>query len=370
MKLPIHPNSLTVEWLTDTLRATGALTHARITAFETQLLGSEKGTTGQLARLRLAYDSDEVDAPRSLIAKFSAADPQARAIIHGMGFYEREVRFYEQLASQSRLRTPRCYFSTLDLKGASLLLLEDLEAARNGSWVAGCSVAEAELAVRAIAPFHAAWWQHPQLEEKPWLELRSLVSVQQAPAVFQHVWEPFLAKLGTQVTDEILQTGEWLRMHLGPLCAYLYQEPPYTLIHNDYQADNLFFAGAGPSLTLVVTDWQMTTRGRAVLDVAWFLGGNLDSIDRREHELRLLRIYHTLLLNNGVRDYPFEKCWDDYRLAMVHPASRSMTVVGLGAAPSEQERGICDVLIPRYCRAAHELKVGEVLNAAFAHGSH
>jgi hypothetical protein len=185
----------------------------------------------------------------------------------------------------------------------------------------------------------------------------------------QQVWEPFLAKLGTQVTDEILQTGEWLRMHMGRLCEYLYQEPPYTLIHNDYQADNLFFAGAGPSLALVVTDWQMTTRGRAALDVAWFLGGNLDSIDRREHELRLLHIYHTLLIDNGVLDYPFEKCWHDYRLAMVHPASRTMTVVGLGAVPSEQERGFCDILITRYCRAAHELKVGEVLNAAFAHGS-
>jgi Ecdysteroid kinase-like family len=370
VKIPVHPDGVTAEWLTDTLRATGTLTHARVTTLETQLLGSEKGMTGQLARLGLAYDRDEVAAPRSLIAKFSAADPQARAVIHGMGFYEREVRFYEQLAGQSPLRTPRCYFSALDpAQGVALLLLEDLAAARNGSWIAGCSVAEAELAIRAIASFHAVWWQHPQLEEQHWLELRSLVSVQQAPVIFQQAWEPFLGKLGTHVTDDILQIGAWLRMYLGRLCAYLYQEAPCTLIHNDYQADNLFFVGAGPTPALAVADWQLTTRGRAVLDVAWFLGGNLDSSARQEHELRLLRTYHMLLIDNGVRDYPFEQCWDDYRLAMVHPISRIITVVGIGGAPSEQERGYCNVLVPRYCRAAHDLKVGEILNAAFAdHG--
>ena len=212
MEIPVAPDGLTAEWLTDALRTSGALTHARVTALETQLLGHVKGTTGQLATLRLTYDRDEVHAPRSLIAKFSAPDPQARALIHGMGFYEREVRFYQQLAGQSRLSTPHCYFSAFDpVEGITLLLLENLEQARNGNWIAGCSVAEAELAVRALAIFHAVWWQHPQLEEKRWLELRSLVSVEQAPGIFQQAWQPFLGKIGTLASAEILQVGEWLR---------------------------------------------------------------------------------------------------------------------------------------------------------------
>ena len=366
MNIPAAPDSLTAEWLTDTLRASGALTHARVTALETELLGHEKGTTGQLARLRLTYDHDEVHAPRSLMSKFSAPDPQSRALIHGMGFYEREVRFYTQLAGQSRLSTPRCYFGALDpTEGTALLLLENLEEARNGNWVTGCSVAEAELAVRAIANFHAVWWQHPQLEEH-WLDLRSLVSVEQAPGIFQQAWEPFLGKTGTLVSTELLQVGEWLRQYLSRLCAYLYQEPPYTLIHNDYQADNLFFMGEGANLAITVADWQLTTRGRAMLDVASFLGGNLDPPERRAHELRLLHIYHHLLLENGVRDYLFDQCWNDYRLAMIQPISRIATVVGIGAAPSEQERWYCDAVVPRYCQAVHDLKVGDALNAAFA----
>jgi hypothetical protein len=362
LEIPFHADHLTVEWLTDALRASGALSQARVTALTTRLLGNAKGMTGQLARVSLDYDTDHTDAPRSLIAKFSAADPQARAMPHAMGFYEREVRFYQQLAHESPLHTPRCYFSAIDLEqGLSLLLLEDLTAAANGSWFAGCSLAEAELAVRAIAAFHAAWWMHPQLEELRWLELRGPVSAQEMPAFFHQSWEPFLSKLGPLVTDKICQVGDWLSRHLGRLSAYLYQEPPCTLIHNDYQANNLFFVGAGAACSLVVADWQVTTRGRGALDLAYFLGGNLDTYDRRVHEQRLLRTYHTLLIDNGVCDYPFEQCWEEYRLAMLQPITRMISVIGAGVVPPEQERSFCEVLVPRYCWAVHDLELSELM---------
>ncbi len=366
MKIPLRPDDLTPQWLTGALASTGTLIQGRVTSCKTQLLVSDKGMTGPIARVRLSYDRDLVNAPHSLIAKFSALDPEDRALIHGMGFYEREVRFYQQLAGQSRLRTPRCYFSALDpADGTALLLLEDLSAARNGNTVGGCSVAEAELAIHTLAAFHAVWWQHPLLKQPPWCALRSLVSVEQAPAIFQQAWEPFLSRCGAPVADEILETGAWLKQYLGRLCAYLYQEPPCTLIHNDYQADNVFFAGAGPLQDLIVIDWQLVTRGRAVLDVASFVAGHLEPSDRRDHEVHLLHSYHTLLVDSGVRDYTFEQCWDDYRLALLLPVSRAMTVVGIGAATEAQARGYCDVIVPRYCQAAHDLQIGDVLHTVF-----
>ena len=50
---------------------------------------------------------------------------------------------------------------------------------------------------------------------------------------------------------------------------------------------------------------------------------------RRENEEQLLRLYHSLLLENGVHEYAFEQCWDDYRLAMLLPAARIAVAVGL-----------------------------------------
>jgi hypothetical protein len=366
MKLPLYLGDLTAEWLTEALRSTGVLAAARVTAYEAEPINGVKGMTGQLVRLRLAYDRDEPAAPPTLVAKFSAPDPEGRALIYGMGFYEREVRFYRQLAAQTPMRTPRCYFGALDPdESAALLLLEDLGAAGNGSTLDGCSIVEAEVAMRGLAALHAAWWQSSQLADASWLDLRSLISVEQSPAIFQQAWEPFLARMGAQATDEIHELGAWLQLYMAPLFAYLYQTAPFTLVHNDVQADNLFFAGEGLNLSLVTLDWQLATRGHALLDVASFLGGNVTTADRRAHEQRLLQIYHALLIEKGVRDFTFAQCWEEYRLAMVQPVSRTIGVVGLGFTTPEQTRACCDVIIPRFCQAAHDLKAGEALRAAF-----
>ena len=97
--------------------------------------------------------------------------------------------------------------------------------------------------------------------------------------------------------------------------------------------------------------------------MAFFLGGNLETDDRRKHELRLLHTYHRLLLENGVHGYTFDQCLDDYRLTMLYCVFRVSQPLGIGAVPSEQERGFCDVLIPRYCRSVHDLNGGDVLQA-------
>ncbi len=172
------------------------------------------------------------------------------------------MRFYEQLAAQSPLHTPRCYFSAIDAEqGLSLLLLEDLAPARNGSWITGCSLEEAELAIRALAAFHAAWWEHLHLGAMNWLALRGFIAVEHVQAAFQATWEPCLRKLGSQGPSNIGQIGEWLELHAGRLGSRLYAEPPATIIHNDYQADNLFFGSAGKEHAPIVVDWQLVTRG-------------------------------------------------------------------------------------------------------------
>ncbi len=89
MKIPRDPDALTAEWLTEALASTGVLPHGRVASHDIELLGGDKGMTGRIARVRLGYDRALVDAPRSVIAKLSASDPDARASIHGMGFYER-----------------------------------------------------------------------------------------------------------------------------------------------------------------------------------------------------------------------------------------------------------------------------------------
>jgi phosphotransferase family enzyme len=237
--------------------------------------------------------------------------------------------------------------------GRSLLILEDLGPAGNATLVSGCSPAQAEVAIRAIGTLHAAWWQHPRIGETPWLRLGSILSPEQAPVAFRQAWQPFLDKLSPQVRAEAEPAGAWLNLHLSDLLRYMYRDQPYTLIHNDYHPDNLVFAYR--TAAVAVLDWQLSTYGHGVLDIASLLG-NLNPIDRRAHELRLLQIYHSLLTDSGVRHYPFERCWTDYRLALFYTISRISTAVGLGGIPPTRERQLCDVVFSRYCRSVEELE--------------
>ena len=142
MKIPSAPHVLTSEWLTYALRETGTINQAKVKSFEATTLGDEQGITGQLVRLSLSYDINEENAPRTLIAKFPTTDPEELEIMFTLTYhYEREVRFYEKIASRVNLRTPLYYYSALNVDEREyVLLLEDLAPAPCGNWAAACSL--------------------------------------------------------------------------------------------------------------------------------------------------------------------------------------------------------------------------------------
>jgi hypothetical protein len=362
MKIPIGPEGLTVEWLTEALHKEGIIKRGQVTSFKAKVLGGTKGALGQVARLSLAYDSDQENTLRSLIAKFGPADPELRARINQAGFYEREIRFYRELAGQVELRTPHCYYSALNTEtGDVVLLLEDLAPARNGERAVGCSPAEAELAVREIAKFHAAWWEDPQLAEQDWLLWPTTTArLQRMQNFYQQRWQPFLAKMRPHLPQPILEIGQRFRSQVIQVFEQFHQSPR-TLIHNDYMLDNLFFSTTDVNTSLAVIDWQFLAYGGGMLDVASFLGGNVPLEDRRTHELDLLRTYHAILVEKGVTGYPFARCLDDYRFSMFDGLFRMVIAIGGGNLRGEQERAHCDIIWPRFSAAILDLDVGSLL---------
>ena len=115
----------------------------------------------------------------------------------------------------------------------------------------------------------------------------------------------------------------------------------------------------------MLIDWQLATRARGVVDVAGLLCGHLDTEERRRHEHRLLRSYHTDLMQSGIADYPFDLCWDDYRCALLIPASRIAMAVGMHPDLRKTPGAFWDVLYPRFVAAIEDLDVADVLAARY-----
>jgi len=193
---------------------------------------------------------------------------------------------------------------------------------------------------------HATWWQAVDLANASWLRLRFLLAPEAMVGAFDQGWPSFLEKLSIPVTSQISEMGNWIGQNLQTAATTLFDSGPRTLIHNDVQADNLFFGEADEEVILI--DWQMATYGRCVIDIAGWIRGQLDPEIRRTTESQLLRLYHDALVANGVRDYTFEQCMADYRLAIVLAPARLACAVGFSEGLQAHPGAFWDTLIPRY----------------------
>jgi aminoglycoside/choline kinase family phosphotransferase len=361
-QLPTSPDQITPEMLTRALRKGGAIRESAVTSFDTQIIGEGAGFLGQLAKLTLRYDRPEEGAPLSLIAKLPAAFPENKEVASFFRFYEREVRFYEEIAGQVELRTPRCYFSHFDpASGDYVLLLEDLAPAQVGDQMAGCTIAKAELALRELARFHATWWEHPTLENLDWMP--SIDADWYVASVVQGYGEAlpaFLGHLGDRLSDEDRTVVEKFAQRI-PQVMGQFAERPWTIMHGDYRLDNIFFATDGGGPELAVIDWQIAARARGVFDVAYFVAGTLTPDERRANEQKLLRMYYDTLVDGGVRDYDYDDCFTEYRRSMLMLLNYS--VIGIGSLDLANERGVelFDKICTGTLTAIRDLESAELL---------
>ena len=303
-----HPDELTAEWLTDVLSASDVLAGASVTAVKTEPLG-----TGQMCdsvRVRLTYDAP-TGAPAVIVAKLPAADETSRATAVAMRSYEKEVRFYEQLATRLPIPTPRVFHVALDAEDLSrfVLLLEDLAPASQGDQLVGCTLDVAESAVGELVGLHAPRWGDPALADIEWLTGDRAMGIAMLTMLLPTLWQGFTERYAADLGADVHTAGATLFANLGN-----YLTPtggPETVVHGDYRLDNLLLHADGTVAGVV--DWQTCTVGPALHDVAYFIGAGLSAEDRRAHEETLVREYHRSLEAAGVTGYAWEQCWTDYR---------------------------------------------------------
>jgi hypothetical protein len=361
--IPAGPSALTPEWLTRALRSTGAVAAANVTSCRVELFGEGKGFSGQLARVGLRYDVAEAGAPASVVAKFQLPhpDPDIRAAVFHSRIYEREFRFYQDVAQDVALRTPRLYYGALRPEtGECLLLLEDLAPAQTLNMLDGCAAEDAALVLRHLAAFHAAWWEHPRLGVMDWLPAFD-DQAENDQRQYAQAWEVFLRKVGDLLPDGIASLGARLRRHVVAVKRYLGRQPR-TFLHGDFHLHNLLFGAAPGARTLAVIDWQACSRGRATRDLAHFLVTGLPPDRRRANEPDLLRLYHATLAEHGVEAYSLEQCLHDYRFTMLDELYFLVMVLAhLDFSANEAAGRIRDMAIERVGAAVLDHNAGELL---------
>ncbi|WP_163723279.1 DUF7064 domain-containing protein [Mycolicibacterium psychrotolerans] len=278
------PTDLTAEWLT------AALGHGTVADFSVTRIGT--GQMSECYRVTLTYAHGE-QGPASVVLKVAAADPSSRQTGLAMGLYEREVRFYTDIARGLAGPVAPCHHAAYDpATGVFDLLLDDAAPATVGDEIRGATAEQAELALRQLGLVHGPLLGDEALAGAAWINRGSPVN----QALMSALYAGFIDRYRDQVAPEHREVCE---RFVAAFDSYTAAEDAAGgrggLVHGDYRLDNMLFGQAGADRPLTVVDWQTVTWGPAFTDVAYFLGCALPTEQRRARHEELLAAYHGAL---------------------------------------------------------------------------
>lgn len=321
---PTNPEEIDDAWLTGVIRIP---VHAR----RVVPITDRRGVNGETYRIVL----DSEGGPASVVAKFP--HEPSRGVARYQRWYEREVRFYRELAASTPMRTPRCYAAQIDPDDNFVLLLEDLGGEHQGDQAAGCTLADAHEVVRSLAAMHARWWE-PDPAPHPWLPLTTVGLDRGLPVggAFARAWSRVRETIDPGA-HPVLDAG--VEDYVGLLTEI--STGPVTLCHGDFRLDNLFLVDSVP----IAFDWQFACRARGAYDLAYFLALDLDAGDLAAHEPALLEAYRAALAEHGV-EYGPARLRRDYAVSLV--LSTAVFAIGAGGPqPSDASRRMHEVGLTR-----------------------
>ena len=330
-EVPFSLKEITEDWLTMALRESGVIEDEKIVSFTHKVIGEEAGFNGKVAIFNLEYSDKRSSAPSSMVLKIPTA-LKNRTLGQTMGLYEKEIRFYRDLEPSISIRTPRHYYSALDvaddpdvvlerLTGLNklpmwliailsiivswvisftprryALLIEDLSGYRLGDQAAGCSEEDTKHVLTAMAKLHGQFWNSKELLDMSWIAPVAATSKIIQMMFLQNVGKFMAVNRGT-LSERQVQLTQWLKANGEALTEKLGEESP-TLLHGDFRLDNICFDDAKGEILLF--DWQTMSSGPSGMDLAYFLSAALPVGTGEEKIDELLKYYHEALKSAGV----------------------------------------------------------------------
>ena len=365
MSLPVPSGlaDLTVDWVQAALAEGGRLSRpAVLSAVEVTRIGQDTGFLGQLARLSLDYTDDGIGAattapepsPCTLVAKLPTTDPGGRAVGGMLNVWQRESRFFAELAPRCGSVVPGCWYNGADPAADRwALLLEDRGGGPAADQVRGAGAAEAEAAVGALARLQAGFWG--EQPPAPWMPSFGRAGFAPLQAAMTGALPIFVERHGHLVPPRTLG---WLHTFVERLPTWAAEQGsgPLTLVHADYRLDNLLFATDG---RVTIVDWQTALWGPGPMDLASFLATSLTVADRRRHEGGLLDHYTAALDGRATR----EEVEVRYRSCLLWWMAIFANNLSRIDPADERGRALFEHMIDRTYRAADDWDAGQLLPA-------
>jgi Ecdysteroid kinase-like family len=355
--VPAQCDDITVDWLNthlpDAMRG--------VASVRVENLGAGVGILGEVARLHLTYQAG-VMGPATMVAKCQSTGAENIFIATIMGFYLREVNFYQQVASTVPMRVPTPYIAMSELSGAPfVLVMEDIVGSRCPNQIEGISVIDAERIIDTVSALHVHFWNNDELFGLDWLPPMNNPLYKGAKDLAIAKWEGFQTRFGSRVDPKVLDAvGRVIPKYPEMLDWWIGQGHP-TFTHTDCRAENYLFGGSAGTDAVTMVDFQLCTRHVGAWDLANLVAGSLTPEVRRANETALVERYHANIVSGGITDYDLATCWRHYRASLLQQAFSSVVVSDLDPS-NERGAELLEQLFMRPWLAAADHDVASFLD--------
>jgi len=329
LDIPERYEDVSAEWLTQALRTGGVLGDQAVSTFRIEPLGADRSRTSSLARITVEYDGHPAGLPDSMFAKFVSRIPDNREFVAEFGLFRREIELYENLGDAIPMNMPRLYFGLApEGSDVAVILLEEIKAISKAALSAEerLTAGEIKLALRDLSKMHAKWWEDQVLDAYTWLGTMDSGARRSLYQLYDEAWARMRDALEPALTPAEVRICSGLSSYLPTLMSEL-NRMPVTLCHGDFHGGNLLWDETGEPRTVWAVDWQIATKGPAIIDVAWFLGTGVTRVDVHLVRRDYLPEYHSALLARGVAHYEHERFLSDYRYGVLNGLTRLIALL-------------------------------------------
>jgi hypothetical protein len=276
-----------------------------------------ESNTALVIKLKILIKEDnQSDSTRQFFIKTIKYNPKTHAY-HELSL--KEVEFYKLIQNVANANLPiaQCFDAyTSEDKSKYLLLLEDLTNEFDASDKADLTSENIWLSSAcSLAKFHSAFWNSDKIGTKD-LPIESKEKNNFYIKNTYESYEKFIKYVGNRFDAETLAIYE----HVLRISVKLQTErferltnkDNITLCHGDSHIHNFMFPHNQNKIPIII-DFQFWGSGIGVGDVAHLTRESFPHVCGEQLHRTIMEKYHETLLEQGIHNYLWDTCWNDYR---------------------------------------------------------
>jgi aminoglycoside phosphotransferase (APT) family kinase protein len=265
---------------------------------------------GTATRARLDITGD-AQLPSTAFVKLAPTRPAERLFNRFMALAHNEAEVYRRLHADLSEVMPALYGAASNGRGRAVVILEDL-AVRGAAFpplATGASAQQALAVAGALAAVHQKFWQSSRFDgDLAFLGPARSRNTRLGPHSW-HLLHTIPKDFDDIVPPQFRDDARMLIKRRWEIAA-LMRTYPNSLLHGDTHLGNIGFVGDRP----VLFDWQVSSCGPAIKDLAYFAATSVESDIRRAIDTELVRTYVDTLNADGTARLSYGAAWDSYRL--------------------------------------------------------